>query len=463
MDASNFRGTSVILFFYVILFSWWGSAETADFRASIFSGENYRRDLSILRGEDIDVLGVDYNNKVIEVFLTEKERGKLESQGMDLSVNWVRGVSAEIQIDSEYKDPFEIERFIQTAQSLFPNLARAVEIGTSVEGRKIWALKLSDNVEEREIEEPAILFNSMHHAREIMTPEVLLDLIEYVLVNSETDPKVKAWVSNNEIWVVPMLNVDGSAKVWASDPMWRKNTRDGHGVDLNRNYPFNWNQCNGSSGNKQSDTYRGASPGSEPETQALMELVSLIKPVFNISYHSFSELVLYPYGCRNQEGASNFEVIEKIGSELGTLLSYQAGTPWELLYEADGSDIDWMLGVHQVIPFVFEINSRAEGFHPDYSIRDRTVERNRAGWQHLLSRLDGPGVRGSIKDFEASGVRIKVSGSNNFVQDYEVNPDGTFHIVLEPGSYSIEVLRDQGISLSKEIRIQSSRVNLWNL
>src|SRR5690606_35297117 len=128
------------------------------------------------------------------------------------------------------------------------------------------------------------------------------------------------------------------------------------GVDLNRNYPKGWGSCNGSSGSRTSDTYRGEAPASEPETQAMMKLIQKIRPVFDISYHSYSELVLYPFGCRGQKTQTE-EVVAKIGREMGTLLKYEPGTPWEILYSADGGDIDWMYDEYQVIPYVIEINS----------------------------------------------------------------------------------------------------------
>src|SRR5690606_27444294 len=109
--------------------------------------------------------------------------------------------------------------------------------------------------------------------------------------------------------------------------------------DINRNYPVGWNSCNGSSGRTWAQDYRGESPASEPETQVMMSFVTKIRPVFNISYHSYSELVIFPYGCspKNAKG-----MVEKIGHELGKALDYKAGTAWELLYNADGGDIDWM-------------------------------------------------------------------------------------------------------------------------
>lgn len=421
--------------------------------------KEFRREVKKIKDLEIDVAGVDVNNKIVDVLLNDEEYQLLQDEGFDVEITWVKGVSFDQLVDPEYKNPYEIEQFMQTANGLFPELTELVKIGESLEGRSIWALKITDNPTKRELEEPTVLFNSMHHAREVMTPEVSLDVIEYLLSNYGNDSKVTNWVDSNEIWVVPMLNVDGNNQVWQGNTMWRKNTRNGHGVDLNRNYPFGWNGCNGSSGSTSADDYRGPSPASEPETQALMGLVEKIKPVFDISYHSYSELVLYPYGCRNSQGAPS-EVMETVGKELGRLLGYRAGTPWEILYEADGSDIDWMLGEHQVIPYVFELNSRSDGFQPRYSTtRDRTVELNRKGWMHLLDRLDESGIRGVVPASLQSGYDfIKVFKAGKLIQKYKVNPDGTFHIVLNPGAYSFEFSFAEGFN--QDLKIQDKRIDL---
>jgi len=428
--------------------------EPNSIQASVFS-KDYKDSIKLLKSLEVDIAGVDVNNHIVDVLLNLKKYNLLLSKGIIAEVNGTKGVSAETFVDEAYQNAFEVETFLRNAHAFFPELTKLVEIGKSVEGRSIWALKISDNPEKTEANEPAVLFNSMHHAREVMTPEVSLDIVEHLLTNYETDQEIKDWVDRNEIWVVPMLNVDGNAKVWEGQNLWRKNARDGHGVDLNRNYPYGWNSCNGSSGRKSADDYRGPEPASEPETRALMSLVEKIKPVFDISYHSYSELVLYPYGCRNSSGAAN-QVMAEIGQEMGDLLGYRAGTPWEILYEADGSDIDWMLGEHQVIPYVIELNSRREGFQPPYArTRDRTVELNRKGWKHLLRRLDGSGVRGLVQNFSGEG-RVQVFQGQNLIQDYKINPDGSFHIVLKPGVYELK----SSFFTAQKVEINELRIDL---
>ena len=111
-----------------------------------------------------------------------------------------------------------------------------------------------------------------------------------------------------------------------------KNRKGGYGVDLNRNYVFNWKTCGGSSGYKGSNTYRGPFAGSELESQAMMQLVSSTRPSIAISYHSYSEMVLFPYGCKKTKtkdaGLRQFgEALAKAIPQDQGSGTYRAGTP----------------------------------------------------------------------------------------------------------------------------------------
>ncbi len=348
----------------------------------------------------------------------------------------------------------------------YPEFTKLVSIVKSLEGRDIWAIKISDNAEVDEVE-PVVFYNSMHHAREVMTSEVGIDIVKSLVEGYGSDDKVTNWVDRNEIWVIPMFNVDGNNKVWSGSSMWRKNVRGGYGVDINRNYPEGWGSCNGSSGSRWSETYRGASAGSEPETQAMMKFVSQIKPVFSISYHSYSELVLYPLGCQGRKTEIH-EVIAKIGGAMGQALDYTAGTPWEILYGVDGGDIDWFYQVEQVIPFVIEVSSRSEGFQPRYSQwRDKTVTRNKAGWEYLLNRIEGTGFRGQLKksqgdvvtDFQVK-VEVVTASGKKALKTYRGNPDGSFHIILNPGEYSLTFIAGRGEELAVTHTLADTRMEL---
>jgi hypothetical protein len=175
----------------------------------------------------------------------------------------------------------------------------------------------------------------------------------------------------------------------------------------------------------------------------MMNLVKEIRPVFDISYHSYSELVIYPLGCKGKR-TQNFDVVEKLGKEMGSQLGYTAGTAWETLYSVDGGDIDWMYAEYQVIPYVIEVNSPSDGFQPDFSKREPTVELNRKAWKLVLDRLDGPGIHGVVtsnKHQLLGDFTVQVQKKNNNIftdyMTYRGNPNGTFNLIVNPGAYRL--------------------------
>ncbi len=387
-----------------------------------------------LKQNEFDITGVNYKTMEIEALLTEAELALIKAQKTQIKFSFPQNLA--MAPDQDYKNPQEIEDFIREVHANYPDITEVKSIGKSLEGRDIWAIKISDNVRVDETE-PTILVNGMHHAREVMTPEITTDMVSYLTSNYGKDAAVTKWVNETEIWVIPMFNVDGNNKMWTEDSMWRKNTRNGFGVDLNRNYPYGWNSCSGSSANTGAQDYRGTAPASEPETQAMMNLVAEIKPVFDISYHSYSEIVIYPYGCRPNKTPTE-QAVEIIGAEIGKKIDYKPGTAWELLYNADGGDIDWMYTAHQVIPFVIEVNGTWDGFHPNYKkMRDKTVLRNRPGWQHLFARLEGPSLQGKVENKEFETIKIMNAGVAKVIQTYKINPDGSFYVILKAGNYDV--------------------------
>lgn len=351
--------------------------------------------LGELRARGLDVAGINLETNSVSIVMTEKDLNATR----DLAILSFRETD---RLDEEYTDPKELEALLVDYEKNFPDLVRRESIGKSHEGRDIWAVALTQKHSKVKEAKKTMVVDAMHHAREVMTTEVAIDIIDYLTKNYESDPKVKEWMDKYEIWVVPMLNPDGNNRVWNEERMWRKNTRGGYGVDINRNYPYGWAKCNGSSGSEYAETYRGPSEGSEPETQALMSLVRLVQPKFNLSFHSYSEIVIYPFGCDpDAVPEPDAQIYLKTARELASKLvrdsgsgTFKAGTSYELLYNVDGGSLDWMYGKEKVMSFVVELNGTSQGFQPSYQKwRDSTVKRQRAGWMYLLEQMAAPGIK----------------------------------------------------------------------
>lgn len=363
-----------------------------------------------LRARGFDIAGIDRKAGTLDIVGTDDDADELRSMG--LSVDVVDRLDSDpptLLALEDYWSPSEIAAQIDAWIAAYPSLIRKEQYATTEEGRPVWAVKISDNVSQEE-NEGVVLFVAQHHAREVMTPEIGMDLIQNLLEGYGNDPAVTAWVDDLEIWVLPNHNPDGTDHMFDVNSNWRKNRRDNgngtFGVDLNRNYPFRWGACNGSSGSTSDDTYRGPSPASEPETfGGILELAREHRPTINLSYHTYSELVIIPYGCSGTytPELATFRDLSagmatKLVSDTGTHW-YEPGTGWEILYAVDGEMNDWFYGELGSYGMTVEANSSTQGFRPDYATwRDSTVDRNRPGWAYVLDRMSGPGVAGNVTD-----------------------------------------------------------------
>jgi hypothetical protein len=245
-------------------------------------------------------------------------------------------------------------------------------IGTSVEGRPIWAMRVSDNPSIDEPGEPITWFDALHHAREPMGGEALLLFADFLCTSYPADPDVRRMVETRDMLFVPCVNPDGYEYNRLTNPggggMWRKNRRnngDGtYGVDLNRNYGWQWGpQWPGSSGTTSDETYRGPSAFSEPEVRAVRDAQLARPPVVSLSAHTYGDLWLFPWGYDTLHTQDDAKY--RVWSQLMTATNgFTPGQPPEVLYVANGVSIDWSYGQLASLSFSPEIGSSSDGFWP---------------------------------------------------------------------------------------------------
>jgi hypothetical protein len=420
----------------------------------------------VRRSEDLkdlsrfDILGVSLGENLAEVRLSDKEFDDLKSMGFQFRFS---PLNTQLARESEepYLTPTQVLDGLAGLAQSYPQFTELKTIGTTRRGRPVQAIVISAHPEN--LQQPALLFNAMHHARELMTTEVIMHMAQTLLQNYGRDPEITRWLDSSRIILVPQVNPDGNQLVHDGQSMWRKNAWETggrtYGVDLNRNYPALWGECNGSSPSKTSDSFRGPEAASEPETNAMMKLVREEKPVANISYHSFSEMILYPFGCRSEKNPAvdlfksiAFEMKENVIDDRGNKNTYAVGTAPELLYEADGTDADWQYREAGVISFAMEVNGRMQGFQPSYSKwRDQTVSRQEGAWKTLIRRTLAQGVKGNLRTGQTDllSYRIKLEKNGTFEdftgEDKSVKPfrprnaEGFIYNVLLGGNYQLEV------------------------
>ena len=258
----------------------------------------------------------------------------------------------------------------------YPNLvSEKISIGQTLEGRDIWAIKMSDNpnIDEDEAE---VLYTGLHHAREPMSYMNLFYYMNWLVENYDVDQMANDILDNRELWFIPAINPDGLIYNQQIAPngggMQRKNARETcnggvDGVDLNRNYSFMWGLDNqGSSPDGCDETYRGNMPFSEPETTAIEAFVSAHDFPVAFNYHSYSNLLLHPYGYTepNPMDDEDIQTFTEIGQELVSVNGYELGTGVDILYAVNGEACDWMYGVHGIFAYTPEVGSSQDGFWP---------------------------------------------------------------------------------------------------
>lgn len=309
--------------------------------------------------------------------------------------------------DSAYHDYNEMVAEIQQAEIDHPAIFDLFSLGTSYEGRTIWAGKISDNVGTDE-NEPEVLFTHHQHAREHLTVEMALYTLKMFTDEYNVDPTITNLVNTREIWMVFDMNPDGGEYDIATGSYrsWRKNRQPNSGssnvgTDLNRNWGYKWGCCGGSSGSTGSETYRGASAFSAPETQRVRDFINsrVIGGVqqikATIDFHTYAELILWPYGYTTTNVPADMTQDERDAHAVaGQAMAATNGyTPEQAsdLYITDGSIGDWTFGVHKIFSYTFEmypVSSSQGGFYPPDEVIPTQTSRNRQAILYLVTNAD---------------------------------------------------------------------------
>ena len=297
--------------------------------------------------------------------------------------------------DSKYHNYNELSREFQSITSKHPEITKLHNIGTTYENRTIWAIKISDNPQLEEAEEPDILIMGCHHARELISVEVPLFFANYLVENYEINADVKNLVDNREIWIIPMLNPDGHVYVEEGHTNWRKNRIpidedddgkiDAYGVDLNRNYAYEWGVDEHTSDEPGNEFYHGKEPFSEKESQAIRDLANEHNFVASISFHSYGESISYPWGYTEKKAPDN-DLFEKIATNMARYSGYEVMQNSKI-YPARGDSEDWLYGEKDILAFTIEL---AESHKPKESKIEEICEKNLDSILYLCEIADNP-------------------------------------------------------------------------
>ncbi|MEK6299362.1 MAG: M14 family metallopeptidase [Acidobacteriota bacterium] len=325
-----------------------------------------------------------------------------------------------------------------------PDLAQYVSLGTSFEGREIFALKITRDPALDDSSKPDALITGCHHAREWISVEAPVYFANQLVTRYAIDDQIKYLADHLQIWIVPIVNPDGLTYSQAVpndsfDPirLWRKNRRtfsfgnclSSVGVDLNRNYAYQWrlsddnpcaNYCDGgrecfnddigASDDPRNDIYRGPGAASEPEVKAIKKLMDDPNRHFRaqLDYHNYSQLILYPWGYQQFEtpdASTLSSLAQRMSSDMRAVANrfYRPEQSIDL-YATTGSSTDYAYGTNRVpAPFVIEMRPDCCNF----TIPERDIPVvNRENWAGALAVLRwaaGPPILESVKAYSRSG------------------------------------------------------------
>ncbi len=268
-----------------------------------------------------------------------------------------------IAVATDYRPYSQVRNTLYSLESLHPDIAEVRTIGETHEGRDILALRIRHDRSDDD-NDPAVLLVGGQHPREWLAIEVLLRLASHVTDFYGADRQVTGIVDTIEIWIVPVLNPDGHEYSHTVERFWRKNrrkNRDGtFGVDLNRNYDYAWGGVR-SSESSESEVYRGPAAFSEPETQALRDLILSHDFRAVVDYHVYAQVILYPTD----------------NSRMGEISQVMSGLIWGVhgkIYQAlaydpplfGGGLVDWANNVAQIDAYLIELRPDSLSNLADY-------------------------------------------------------------------------------------------------
>ena len=333
----------------------------------------YTADVSTAEAAEIAAAGFDVaDSRVtddgvsVDVVLTEDEAAALRDRGVDVKVKKNKDGKSARQLAVEqaasgynvwrsWDERGGIRDELYRVAKDNPQLVKLVVLGHTYQGREIIAMKLTQGARgQADGTRPGVLHSSTQHAREWISTEVNRRLMNYYIDGWRANNKeIRQLLRNNELWFVLVANPDGYQYTFDHERLWRKNLRDNDndgqitradGVDPNRNYPahFAWDE-EGSSSQITSDTYRGPSAGSEPETQAMMSLFDRADFSFQINWHSFGQWLLYAEGWQTGTPTADDPVYYALSGNRDNpaIPDFEPGLSSDVLYVTNGETTDF--------------------------------------------------------------------------------------------------------------------------
>ncbi len=384
-------------------------------------------------------------------------------------------------IDPRYHTYEEVIQYLDSmaTQPDYAEIVDVREIGLSTnENLPILAAKISDNPEMDE-DEPALLFLGQCHAEEILGLEITIGLMDSLLHGfAAANPHILALIENLEIWIVPTYNPEGLRVVhdgW--DVTYRKNKTDNNGngefdfvegigydidgVDLNRNYDFNWIFGDGYV-HVDYDYFRGFEPFSESEERAVANLARQEQFIFSVAYHSARsgtpEIIYYPWEWEDVKHPPDYPILDDLAQTLAARIINESGDGNYATHPGSsrrGNAHDWFYTQTGCFQYLIEVGTN--NLQPAADLVEDTIDRNLPGCFFLLDRALGfptesrAQIRGIVRDasdgfpLESARVSLQRQVAGEMDEAWEglmmvprrTDEFGRYRRIVLPGTYTV--------------------------
>ncbi|XP_014486643.1 PREDICTED: zinc carboxypeptidase-like [Dinoponera quadriceps] len=293
----------------------------------------------------------------------------------------------------------EIYKNLDDLAKRYPDKVQVIVGGQSYEKRQIKGVKVSFKSNN-----PGVFIEGGIHAREWISPAVVMYITHQILTSKDAD--VRDMAESYDWYIFPSFNPDGYVYTHTTNRLWRK-TRKPYGIcigsDPNRNWDYKWNTAGGASSNPCSETHAGSAPFSEIETKSMSEYIESIKGKFfaYLSFHSFSQLLLFPYG-HTTDHLDNYDELYAIGKKSIEALKKRYGTEYitgniaETIYIATGSTVDYIKGIYRK-PLTYTYELRDKGRHGFLLPPDQIIPTGEETLDSLVAMLKEAKARGLPK------------------------------------------------------------------
>ncbi|MCS7258506.1 MAG: M14 family zinc carboxypeptidase [candidate division WOR-3 bacterium] len=411
---------------------------------------------------NIEIVGVS-PREWYELLVPEEDYFKILSSGLRHVITIDDLEAQKEALRGQYRSLDSVNLFLRNLAQNFSNICVLDSLGRSYENRMMYGIKISDNptLDEENIE-PGVFICGLHHSREWATIEVCLFFADSILRAYNSNPNIQNLINNHQIWIFPVINPDGYVYDYPQQRSWRKNRQPfsgAIGTDINRNYlgacdtnryGFWGALASGaqSSHYPSSETFMGAFGASSPEIKNVTNFFRQHNINVSLSFHSYSELVLWPWGFLNIPTPDN-ALYTRVGNTMASLINKLNGgtyTPGQIpsLYIVSSGSDDWIYGYNKFVKgnpclaYTIEVGTQ---FYQPTSQLDQICRENFKAIYYLTTFSDS--VRVLVKPYVAPPELVvpETVSSNTFVIHWQPK-NANYN---QPTQWEVEELREYNV------------------